>query len=130
MDNVQWDKVEQRLKLKGYPVEMKIDGYMVHLVLVPDKGLNQCILVYVDGKIDFKCLTEDCEIRRRFYNRHIKSLLRTADFKKLSIREQKRLKRERVKYEYEYFTPDWTSFARLKAHLINNNNSIELISKL
>lgn len=127
MDKAQWDKVEQRLRMMHYPVQLKVDGYELYLILLPDKGLKQCIAVYVNGCIKGKWIYNDCEIRRRFYNRRTKLMLRASYLKKLSKARQKALKE---KYTYEYFSPYWTSFNRMKNHLIKNNSDIELITKL
>ena len=127
MDKAQWDKVEKRLRIQHYPVEMIIDGYKIYLILLPDKGLKQCISVYVNGYIKPEWALNDCEIRRKFYNRCTKSLFKAADMKKLSKANRKAL---REKYTYEYFMPYWTSFSRMKNHFIKNNDNIELVTKI
>ncbi len=127
MDKAQWDKVEQRLRMQYCPVQLKVDGYELYLILLPDKGLKQSIAVYVNGSIKGEWISNDCEIRRRFYDRRTKSMLRAADLKKLSKARKKALKE---KYTYEYFSPFWTSFNRMKNHFIKNNSDIELITKL
>ena len=129
MDKAQWTEVESCLRNQYHSVKLSIDGYEVCLILMPYKGLKQCIAVYVNGFIKGEWVFNDCEIRRRFYNRHTKSLLRTAEFNKLPAKMKKDLKKDRAKYEYEYFEPYWMSFNRMKSHFIKNNKNIEIITK-
>lgn len=127
MDKAQWDKVEKRLRIQHCPVEMIIDGYEIYLILLPDKGLTQCISVYVNGYIKTEWALNDCEIRRRFYNRRTGCIFKGAELKKVSKAKRKAL---REKYTYEYFVPYWTSFSRMKNHFIKNNDTIELVKKI
>ena len=84
------------------------------------------LMVYVDGYFRGKWLTEDCDIRRRFYYCSKRSLL-TAKEKKRLQREKKAI-REKIQKEMEYmtFSPYFGSFRTLKSHLVKNNQSIEL----
>lgn len=123
MTNDQWAEVERRLRIQFQSVHLSVDGYEVCLILVPDKGLRQCIAVYVNGYIKVEWVDKDCEIRRRFYNKHTRTLLKISKLKEISKKDWETL---RKKYVYEYFSPYWGSFARMKRHLIKNNNDIKL----
>ena len=78
------------------------------------------IVVYVDGKIDFNWLNEDCEIRRKFYQRKKRSLLTHNDRERMK-REKKSI-REEIQAQATYYTysPYWTSFTALRRHLEQN----------
>lgn len=87
-------------------------------------------MIYISGQFQGKWLTEDCEERRRFCQKKTRSLLNAkekASFRKLSKREQKEFSKEYHNFEYESFSPQWTSFGALKKHLVANNKNIELV---
>jgi hypothetical protein len=127
VDKKQWDKVEQRLIMYYCSIKMKVDEYELCLMLIPDKGLKQSIVVLVNNAIKLEWVDNDCEIRRRFYNRHTKSLLKANDLRKVPKQMQKEVKEANT---YEWYSPYWTSFNKLKNHLIKNNTDIELITNL
>lgn len=83
--------------------------------------------VYVDGFIKGEWSINDCDIRRRFYFESKKSLLKQSE--KAKLKKLRKADRERIEQRasYSVFLPYWGSFSRLKAHLIKNNRSIELI---
>lgn len=72
-------------------------------------------------------MTEDCEIRRKFYRSSVRKCMNKNDLKKIGITEKRYEKVMGVKNEFISYSPYWGSFARLKAHLIKNNSRIELI---
>ena len=77
-----------------------------------------------------KWLLEDCEIRRRFCQKHTKSLLNAKGKQKLK-RERKEIREQVIKNTtYEWYEPYFSSFRTLKSHFIKNNNSIELVECL
>lgn len=118
----QWKELEQTLSSSYGIAKLKIDGYNITLNVEPYKGLRSCIAVYVDGKIKMENITNDSDIRRRFYCKHTKQLFK-ADKKK----EAKMTRAEREALGYEYYEPWWTSFRSMKSHFIKNNASIELL---
>lgn len=67
MTDEQWKQVESRLSRPFGSVKMQIDGYKITVVVEPLKGMKLVLMVYVDGYFRGKWLTEDCDIRRRFY---------------------------------------------------------------
>lgn len=71
----EWKKVEDALSSPYGRVEFKIDGYDITIMCVVEKPLHYCLAVYVDGKIKGEWISQDCEIRRKFYQKHTKSLL-------------------------------------------------------
>ena len=122
-----WKKVEDRLSIPYSSAELKIDGYNVTIGHALEKPLKYCLVVYIDGVFETKWLFEDCEIRRRFCNRHTKSLL-TAKEKKALKRERKAFREKIIKNStYVWYEPYWGSFRSLKSHLIKNNKSIEIV---
>ncbi len=118
----QWKELEQTLSSSYGIAKLKIDGYNITLNVEPYKGLRSCIAVYVDGKIKWANIFNDCDIRRRFYCKRTKQL-----FKADKIKEAKMTRAEREALGYEYYEPWWTSFRSMKSHFIKNNASIELL---
>lgn len=113
---------------------MKIDGYNVAIAYVKETPTKFCLAVYVDGYIKGEWITNDCDIRRRFYRCYEKSLFNSKEkkeiFKGFTKRERDRLERENHdRMYYTVYTPYFGSFRTLKAHLIKNNKSIELIKE-
>jgi len=82
------------------------------------------IVVYVDGKIDYHWLREDCEIRRKFFQQRKRSLLTQKDRERLK-REKKSIREEiTAQATYYSYSPYWTSFTALRRHLEKNCESI------
>lgn len=126
MTDEQWKQVESRLSRPFGSVKMQIDGYKITVVVEPLKGMKLVLMVYVDGYFRGKWLTEDCDIRRRFYYCSKRSLLTTKEKKRLQ-REKKAIREEiQKKMEYMTFLPYFGSFRTLKSHFMKNNQSIEL----
>jgi hypothetical protein len=124
----EWKVVEENLKVLYHPVKLNCDGYEVTLILEQTGQFKNAIMVYIDGVVKGKWITNDCEERRRFFQPVTKSLWSTkqlASMKKLS-------KKMRRKFEgrskYTYFRPYWTSFQSLKKHLIKENKEIQLLT--
>ena len=100
----EWKKVENALLIPYGSVVLKIDGYEVNVMCVMDKPLHYCLAVYIDGKIKGEWIFKDCEVRRRFYQKHTSSLLDSKQKKRLK-REKKAIREEVLKkcahYWYE-----------------------------
>ena len=71
-------------------VNLKIDGYDITIMCVVEKPLHYCLAVYVDGKIKGEWISQDCEIRRKFYQKHT-----------LDSKQKKRLKREKKEETFD-----------------------------
>lgn len=131
MTNEDWKHIENKLSYIGSQIHLEIDDYSITLMVEPYKKLKNCIAVYVDGKIKCDWMFHDCEIRRRFYQKHIKCLIR-IDRKKLekaSKPVRKMVEEYQKENTYEYFEPYWTTFNTMKRHFIKNNISIELCTE-
>lgn len=130
MTNEDWKHIENKLSYIGSQIHLEIDGYSITLRVEPYKKLKNCIAVYVDGKIKNDWVFQDCEIRRRFYQKHTKCLVK-IDRKKLegaSKDVRKMVEEFQKEHTYEYFEPYWMTFNKMKCHFIKNNVSIELIN--
>ena len=126
MTDEQWKQVEDSLNdlYLCSKVKLKIDGY--DITLVTDIYKNKVIYaVYINGKIKMAHAIEDCEERRRFFNKHISSLYSARELNKApeDIREFLKKHNKTV----EWYEPYWNSFNRMKSHFIKNNESIELV---
>lgn len=106
------------------PVKLNIDGYNVTACLMQEGIYKNVICLYINGVIDWKWLTEDCEERRRFMKISKKCLFRSNELKKLPKKIRDTYKEDNT---YESYDFRWNSFRALKKHLIDNNKDIELI---
>lgn len=127
MTSEDWKIVEFTLLSPFSSVKLKIDNYNVSIVCEQEKPLHYCFVVYIDGIFKCKWLMEDCDIRRRFYQQHTKSMLNSKQKKQL--KHESKYVREKIKKNMscKYYLPYWKSFKSLKSHFIKNNDSIELI---
>jgi hypothetical protein len=129
----EWKEVEESLKSFYSLVKLRCDKYEITLCLERQNQFKNAIMIYVNGKIQWKWATQDCEERRRFWkpvHRYVHTQKVRAGLKKMS----KRLRVELGDYydpnkKFTYYTPMWTSFRALKNHLIKNNHKIELIKE-
>ena len=124
MTKEQWKAVEQKVLLYPYTIaKLQADGHVLSLSMQQHK-MRLVIVVYVDGKIDFNWIIEDCEIRRKFFQQRKRSLLTQKDRERLK-REKKSI-REEITAQATYYTysPYWTSFTALRRHLEKTCESI------
>ncbi len=124
----EWKKVENELLVYGYPVKLKIDGYNIHLMTIRE-NMELSIALLVDGRFEWKWVQEDCDIRRRFMCQSKRCLVKQKDIEKVA-RSKKRQQEIKANNTYIFYSPYWTSFRRLKSHLIKNNTSIELVESI
>lgn len=129
MTDEEWKKVEEALRCPPFGfVKLKADGYELTITFARDKSpMKYCLAVYVNGQMKFEWITEDCDIRRKFYHRSVRKQVSKKGLKEIGITEKQYEKVTGCKNECEFYMPYWGSFARLKAHLIKNNDSIELV---
>ena len=86
-------------------------------------------IIYVNGHFKGAWMLNDCEERRRFF-RPIKSLVwRKKITKGFSKKSLKSLNIDPTETRIAY-SAEWSSFRSLKAHLIKNNTSIELVTEV
>ncbi len=130
MTKEDWQYVERELADPYGYIKLKIDGYEVTVNVELEKNLKYVLTVYVGGKMKLEWLVEDCDIRRKFFQKHTKSLLTAKEKKKLS-RERKAVREEvQKRMQYDYYLPYWTSFRSMKSHFIKNNTLIELAEEV
>jgi hypothetical protein len=120
----QWEEIEKELQNPWGSVSLLCDGYELTLQVQRDK-MRLVIIPYIGGHFKGVWIGTDCEERRRF--------MRVVKRKKwggntLKGFTKKELKSMRIdpNETSDSFTPIWTAFKPLKAHLIKNNTSIEL----
>ena len=101
MREAEWDFMEDRLLFRHKPVGLCCDGHYVIFAPIKFRALGSLILLALpfDRPKNEVWNHTDCEAYRRFGRRIFKTKFRS---------------------------PAWFSFKELKAHLINNNSSIEL----
>lgn len=126
MTKEEWEYAEKRLYNTYSKLQLKVDDYDVSIVVEPLKPLKNVLVVYVNGEWKGKWLSEDCEERRRFYQKHTGNILSRKEQKRLA-REKKAVREAVGKTTYDWYSPYWTSFRSLKSHLLKNNKSIEFV---
>jgi hypothetical protein len=127
----QWKEIEKKLSGRFGSVELMIDGYKVALQIEQLKR-RLVICVYVNGLMCFKEDAEYLEIRRRFWfvrKRFINSAKWRKRVASLSKATRKLLGNDDANKTIEQLLPWFNSFKALKAHLIKNNESIELYTE-
>lgn len=127
MTDEQWKELEKNLVPPFGRAKLLVDGYTVDIVVALTEKMKFGFTVYVDGFIKGEWSINDCDIRRRFYFESKKSLLKQSE--KAKLKKLRKADRERIEQRasYSVFLPYWGSFSRLKAHLVKNNQSIELV---
>ena len=129
MTKEQGETAEQNLQSSYRIVKLQADGYTLSLQTQRYK-MQLCIAVYVDGKIQGKWLTEDCEIRRKFFQKHKHSILTRTEQEKLK-RERKAFREKVLANSICYtYSPYWSSFRSLKRHLCQNCTDITLCEEV
>lgn len=129
MNRKEWQAAEEALKSLYGQVILKVDDYEVTLRLGLISTYKNGIMVYVNGKFKGQWLFEDCEERRRFLRRKerlVTTPKQRAAFNKMSKRMQKEYQ-DLFDRKYESYDFYWSSFNALRKHLIENNESIEVI---
>lgn len=127
----QWDEIEKQLSGTFGYVKLMVDGYNVSLSIEPIKKLRLAICIYVNGFINFKGDEEHLEIQRRFWSVR-KRFVYSAKYRKYAKRQSRATRKMLGSDEnqtIEQHLPWFNSFKTLKAHLIKNNESIELIEE-
>ena len=125
MTKEEWNEVEMLLSYPyGGKAELLIDGYRITIIVAQEKPLKYVFVVYIDGKLNGEWILKDCEIRRKFFQKHTKSLLTAQDKKQLS-KERKEVREAIIKKStFYWYSPYWNSFRSLKSHFIKNNKNI------
>lgn len=126
----QWADIEKKLSGVFGMVDLLVDGHTITLSIQRLK-MQLVIVVYVDGEIKGSWFTEEGnELVRRFYCPHQHYFLPA----KIRARYKKMAKKWPDIYAehgrtYTTHSIYWKSFPRLKAHLIKNNENIELVEE-
>ena len=124
MNDEMWNEVEFQLFELGKIVRLKADDYNIWLINQRE-GNKLYTVVYVDGKFKFEWATTDCDIRHRFMCPSKKCVVTKQELDK--IRSKKARQEVKEQYTYLAYSPFWSSFRRLRKHLIENNNEIILL---
>ncbi len=125
----QWDEIDKKLISHFGFVHLFIDGYKVSLTVQYISRFKLGIVVYVNDKIEPKKMF-DSEEAKRFWCPHRKYLYSREKREKMKrLYKKLRLPNDSSEKYIITYWPYWTSFPKLKAHLIKNNESIELFQK-
>lgn len=124
MNDEMWKEIEFRLFELGAMVKLKSDDFCIWLINQRE-GNKLYTVVYVDGRFKLEWAATDCDIRRRFMCPSKRCIAPKKELDK--IRSKKRRQEIKDKYSYIAYSPFWSSFRRLKKHLVENNDSISII---
>ena len=123
----EWKYVEDRLVPPFGEIKLLCDDYEVTLQVQRIEKMKYGIIVYINGKLNWGWLREDCEERRRFM-RPISRPLFTPSQQKAEKQLAKLLKRpSRHDVKHVYWVPDWSSVTAMRRHFCRNNQVIELV---
>lgn len=64
MTKEEWKQAEEALTHFFHPVELKVDGYDITLILERVSVYQNKIMVYIGGEFRGQWMAEDCEVRR------------------------------------------------------------------
>lgn len=121
----EWKQIEEVVDRLYGRVRMQVDGYDVILELGRISKTKLAICIWVNGAFKVEWCKPGHEIARRFYcvtERRVFGRKAIAEFEKSC---GKRAAKKHGMYDtFESVRGYWTSFPRLKAHLIKNNDSI------
>ena len=113
MTKEQWKAVEQKVLLYPYTIaKLQADGHVLSLSMQRNK-MQLVIAVYVDGKIDFHWLQDECEIRRKFFQQRKRSLLTPKDRERLKRDFFSRFSRSRSFWVSRLRFLCWKNFLRI-----------------
>lgn len=95
MTKEEWKQAEEALTHFFRPVELKVDGYDITLILERVGVYQNKIMVYIGGEFRGQWMAEDCDERRRFLQERKHSILsgkQMAEFERLPKQRQKELR--------------------------------------
>jgi hypothetical protein len=127
----QWAEIESQLSGSFGRVKLEADQFKnVQLQIARYKKLSYCILVFIDGTCEYKWGQTDCEERRRFCceTRHYLYSKKTREEAQKKKRVLGKEWVETIMKQYSTFFPAWTSFTKLKRHLLKNNKELTVLS--
>lgn len=129
MTKSDWAIVEEHLKNQFNRVTLICDGYRLTLQLCQIKKMELAICIWINGQMKGSWHLEDCEERRRFFWPRARHHWSAKSRKALKGMGAKHLKSNGIDLNEIHIIhyPWWKSFRFLKAHLIKNNASIELV---
>lgn len=128
-----WDKAQTAVERSYSGIcRLMIDGYKVTLSRAAINPYKNEIAVYVNDEIKgewIMCKTDEAkEICRRFYRPKKVNIVKMPKVK-VSKAERRSIEELAAKCNYISYNLYWTSFNRLKSHLIKNNKDISLIEE-
>lgn len=121
----EWKDMEFRLYDLGQLVYLVADGYKLGIIAQREKS-KLYLFVYVNDQFKFEWIKEDCEIRQRFMCPSKKCVIKSKELNQVT-KSKKAQAELRERYSYVYYSPYWSSFSRLKKHLIENNERLSLL---
>ncbi len=121
----EWKQIEKDAMSMFVGARLLIDGYEVKLDLGRITKTRLAICIWVDGAFKGEWCKPGHDIARRFYQTKTVYLFNQKEINK-AVKELGKKRATELGYynSFESVAAYWSSFARLKAHLIKNNDSI------
>ncbi len=130
MTNEEWELVKENVeKGIGGTAYLLIDGYEITLNMQPISRYKNAIAVYVNGQINGDWLLHNDELGKEICQRFFQPHTKAPSVRKGVKLSQKQKAELKAKFGYTYYDPWWTSFRKLKAHLVRNNKNIQLLRR-
>ncbi|MEX0732867.1 MAG: hypothetical protein WED00_05800 [Aquisalimonadaceae bacterium] len=124
----QWAAVERHLVMPGSSAKLLVDGFELTLQVHRAKGLRNTIVVFINGVLEWRISSEDCEERRRFWRLRERRLYPKSEADATQKKHGKRFRQQLgMDKTLTLYSPDWPSFTPLRRHLAKNNTHIQLV---
>jgi hypothetical protein len=130
MNKAEWDQLKVDLSHAYGQAHLVVDGFRLTLMVRQTGALKYEITPYVNGEFKGIWLRDKTDEAVRFMCPNTISLFKPAEKKRLTKGLSKKLIKEwlpNIDAKGTYYVWGWSSFTSLKAHLIKNNKSIELV---
>lgn len=136
MTPMRWKELQAKLSHPYGYAKLMVDGYTITLQVerTSTKAMKYEIVLYVNGKIDFKLAREDCDVRRRFWRKTVRRLYSPAKKAEILKGQTKRFaamltKEMGLDKTMDFYVPWFPTFASLKTQLTQNNQDIQFCTE-
>jgi len=130
----QWTQIEAEAGLQFGRVKLLCDGHTISTEVQRDK-MKLVVAVYVDGYIKGEWMSQDCEIRRKFYcevkrfawNKKMRDWYIKESKSRLWTKEQRAEHAAEAKKTHSCWMPCWPNAKALCRHIRKTCTSIEIV---
>jgi len=132
MSPQEWNTVEAEMALPWGVAKLQCDGYELTLQVGKVAPMRYCIGVYVNGvfKGEWCSHNKPCDEQRRFLRPIVCKAYRTKDLAMMKKVYSAKQFKELAAKTFNIYSQAWSSFAKLKRHLVKHNTAIELLAPM